>query len=633
MGQCNGGLSIAQTVDPCTGKSILAGRAVTTHSWLDEYQSNWGWTQAFLRDTDSFWTNGKFDLKAYLDAEIWDAPGISGNPLIDSEGLFRNASGPDGVFFSPPGSPYSVVVDENLITCRTTPDGYPGVLALMAVLDGRPSLRGRFFIDADERGRRQPSRPACTPRGWIGASAIDAARRGDLETLTRWLAEGGDPDVSDQDGWTPLLVAAARGHAAVVELLLWHEIPGARRANPDIRFPGADALPIYLAGQSGDLATVKAILRVRPEHVFDIATINGHTVLLQATFYGQKQHQQLASFLLENIGDILSIPKEDGAAIALARKRLMTATNVRGQNPLALARAYDIRPMINILKKFDSTIEDDRTSYYRRLLGRIAPPAPRSEQERQAQELTDRLIDAIQNALDHAERISSGTTDLGAAEDDALAAIDRLMNVPGLEINRLGGPLQRTPLIIACTGANANERMRALRATIVDRLMRHGADPLIHEVHAMGVNAVVRSAVWGHLYILERFGTTLSPNILANALNEKPLVNGFTALHDSVLRALSAQGQSLEEYLRQIEWLIQHGARYNIEDHSGLTQETIARSALDDPDFRENAQRVLAAIHRRSPVGARPSASRDRDDPVRCEGQSHPRPSAPTGER
>jgi putative intracellular protease/amidase len=156
MAECNGGLAVAQTVDPATGKSILDGRAVTTHSWLDEFQSGWGWTQAFSRDTQGFWTGGKFDIGAYSTAEQWVAPGTGGNPLIDSEGLFKNGAGKDGVFFSPPGSPYSVVVDGNLITCRTTPDGYPGVLALMAVMDGRPPLKGRLYIDADELGRNQP---------------------------------------------------------------------------------------------------------------------------------------------------------------------------------------------------------------------------------------------------------------------------------------------------------------------------------------------------------------------------------------------------------------------------------------------------------------------------------------------
>jgi protease I len=157
MGECNGGLALAQTVDPGTGKSILYGRAVTTHSWLDEYQSGWGWVASFAANTDTFWKDGRFDLAAYAAAETWIAPGIGGNPLIDSEAFFRNAAGRAGFFFSPPGTPYSVVVDGNLITCRTTPDGYPGVLALMAVMDGAPPLRGRFFIDRDEQGRTAPT--------------------------------------------------------------------------------------------------------------------------------------------------------------------------------------------------------------------------------------------------------------------------------------------------------------------------------------------------------------------------------------------------------------------------------------------------------------------------------------------
>lgn len=156
MAECNGGLAVAQTMDPDTGRSILDGRAVTTHSWLDEFQTGWGWTQAFLQDPQQYWKGDAFDGKAYAAAEQWITPGTGGNPLIDSELFFKNAAGRDGVFFSPPGSPYSVVVDGNLITCRTTPDGYPGVLALIAVMDGRPPLRGRLFIDSDGPGRIRP---------------------------------------------------------------------------------------------------------------------------------------------------------------------------------------------------------------------------------------------------------------------------------------------------------------------------------------------------------------------------------------------------------------------------------------------------------------------------------------------
>lgn len=594
MAECNGGLAVAQTIDPATGKSILAGRAVTTHSWLDEYQSGWGWTKAFAQDTDNFWTDGNFDLPAYQQAELWDQPGVGGNPLIDSEALFRNAAGPDGIFFSPAGSPYSVVVDENLITCRTTPDGYPGVLSLMAILDGRPQLRGRLFIDGDRRGRRQPAANSGGPF----SDALNAARRGDIDMLVCWLEAGGDPDAADEDGWTPLLAAAAHGQAKVVDFLLHHELNGVRHANPERRFPGADALPIYMAGQSGDLPTVQILLRERPGHLFDVATVNGHTILLQAAFYGQKPHQRLAAYLLNNVHEILSIPADDGAAIAAARHRMLTATNVRGQNPIALAQAYDIRPMVALLKTFDQPTEDECDAYCRRLLRRIAPPLPRDRDQMREQDATNHLIDAIQKAIDQAgEPVSGGD---GASEEDAkaFAEIENRLNEERLQINRLGGPLQRTPLIVACTGADGAARVRDMRDKIVDRLLKQGADPLIHEVHAMGVNAVVRAAVWGHLYLLERFLKVprVTREVFTEALNEKPLVNGFTALHDSVLRALSAQEQQLDDYLKQIRWLIKHGARTDIEDHTGRTQEEIARSALSDPDFRDNARKVMRAL-------------------------------------
>lgn len=157
MGECNGGLAILQTLDPATGSSIVAGRAVTTHSMLDEYQAGWGWTQNYPADPKAFWKpDGSYDVAAYGKEETWYQPGLGGNPLIDSEFAFRNAAGSDGVFFSPAGSDYSVVVDGNLITCRTTPDGYPGALCLIAILEGRPALKGRLFIQANQPGSSTP---------------------------------------------------------------------------------------------------------------------------------------------------------------------------------------------------------------------------------------------------------------------------------------------------------------------------------------------------------------------------------------------------------------------------------------------------------------------------------------------
>lgn len=426
---------------------------------------------------------------------------------------------------------------------------------------------------------------------------LEAARNADVEGLRRWLIRGGDPDVADEEGWTPLLIAAARGHASIVELLLFHDFPGARRADPDRRFPGAGGLPIYMAGQAGDIKTVQTLLRARPDHLFETASRNGHTVLLQAAFYGQKPHQLLARYLLDSVDKILAIPARDHERILAAQTRLFVATNVLNQNATALARAYRIAPMVSLLQAYDHTTAEQRQAYYQGLLKSFAPVPSSDEGERRIQSLTDDLILQIQNGLAATQALSADSGDFQHLQSDVLSKVRAYLRDPQFQIDRLGSPLQRTPLIVACAGADITESTRILRDTIVETLLAHGADPLVREVRAMGVNAVIRAAVWGHLYILERFAKLLPTEKLTDALNERPPVNGFTALHDSVLRALSADGPLLNNYLHQITWEVQHGARFDIEDFSGRTQEMIAAAALSDPDFQMNARRVLLALY------------------------------------
>jgi uncharacterized protein len=52
---------------------------------------------------------------------------------------------------------------------------------------------------------------------------IDAVRRGDLEEAGRLLtSDDQNANVHDRDGFTPLMLAAERGNAAMIELLLSH---------------------------------------------------------------------------------------------------------------------------------------------------------------------------------------------------------------------------------------------------------------------------------------------------------------------------------------------------------------------------------------------------------------------------
>jgi hypothetical protein len=70
-------------------------------------------------------------------------------------------------------------------------------------------------------------------------------------------------------------------------------------------------------------------------------------------------------------------------------------------------------------------------------------------------------------------------------------------------------------------------------------------------------------------------------------MNDKPAVDGLTTRHDSVHRALMAPPQTLPG--RLIRWMVERGARDDMEDHTGRTWEEIARAALDDSNFLEHA--------------------------------------------
>ncbi len=171
---------------------------------------------------------------------------------------------------------------------------------------------------------------------WLGGlqrGAVEMARAGDRAGLLSWLENGGDPDLTDDEGWTPLLAAASHGRADAVDLLLNHNIPGVPRADPAKRFEPADALPLYMAGHAGDLRTVQLLLQAAPEHLHAISSVNGHTVLLQAAFYGKQRHLELAAWLLDNAAQIAGKPKAD---LVDEQVQLLSATNVRGYSALGM---------------------------------------------------------------------------------------------------------------------------------------------------------------------------------------------------------------------------------------------------------------------------------------------------------
>ncbi len=386
---------------------------------------------------------------------------------------------------------------------------------------------------------------------------IRYAKKGQMEDLTRWLDAGNNPNTYDADGWTPLLWASARGQDKIVSLLLRYD------ADTKLGHRESEALPIHLAGHSGDVATADVLLQAHPDELDAVWDLNGHGILLQAAFYG---HLELAKYLVEKGADT-------------------SITTARGLGPMEMAKQFQNHEMMAIIKPYD-TSQEEKAAYYEQYLERIAPQVDASEKEQQ--ELTDELVAAIELGLKRAIQTPE-------ADNDTLNRVKALIEEKKVDVNRLGGPLSQPPLVVTVTGNNGLpevQKAKDLRLAIAKHLLEFGANPSLHENHPMGAQTIIRGAVFNHLDILRECAKHMAPQALTDAINEYPVVNGLTALHDTVLRATMAEADKFEGYLEQATWFMENGGKSDIEDFAGVTQKDIARNC-SNPTYRERLLEIL----------------------------------------
>ena len=134
---------------------------------------------------------------------------------------------------------------------------------------------------------------------YIAAALVKAAADGDARKVEELLSQGGRVDARDQ-GFTPLLVAAQRGHAEVCELLL-------ERGKANIEETDNDGdTALNLAATKGHASTV-AMLLSKGAWV-DTKNKSGFTPLLAAVDDG---HTEVYELLLEAGGDVGERNKND----------------------------------------------------------------------------------------------------------------------------------------------------------------------------------------------------------------------------------------------------------------------------------------------------------------------------------
>lgn len=129
-----------------------------------------------------------------------------------------------------------------------------------------------------------------SPEGETEPALIEAAERGDVTALTRWLDDSARIDTRDLRGRTPLLVTVQRGHHAAAQLLI------RRGADINAQDEISDS-PFLLAGARGRTAMLAEMLGPpsgstdRP----DYRRFNryGGTALIPACHYGHVETVRL----------------------------------------------------------------------------------------------------------------------------------------------------------------------------------------------------------------------------------------------------------------------------------------------------------------------------------------------------
>ena len=136
--------------------------------------------------------------------------------------------------------------------------------------------------------RSDPGGDCPCKKGALALNIFSASLYGDVSRVRHLLSDPAhhrSPDICDEYGYTPLILAAQRGHLSIVELLLEH---GASICASE----SGRCTPLHRAAFSGHLHVVDALLRSRGGtavavlDALDGSTGDGRTALAKAASQG-----------------------------------------------------------------------------------------------------------------------------------------------------------------------------------------------------------------------------------------------------------------------------------------------------------------------------------------------------------
>jgi uncharacterized protein len=149
-----------------------------------------------------------------------------------------------------------------------------------------------------------------------GDTLQDAAKRGDLISVTNFLKSGARTDAKDAEGITALMYASEQGHSNVVEFLLKNG------ANPSLQEPGAGMTALMVSSAEGHVEVVRLLLQAKADVNAKDSNL-GATALLGAAEYG---HIDVIKALIEAGADVNAKSKLNRTALMLSAVNGHTST-------------------------------------------------------------------------------------------------------------------------------------------------------------------------------------------------------------------------------------------------------------------------------------------------------------------
>ncbi len=169
---------------------------------------------------------------------------------------------------------------------------------------------------------------------------LNAIQTGDYDVVPYYLNQGADPNISDEAGFSALIIASEAGKIAIVKRLL------AARANVDAHNILRETALIK-ASEKGHTLIVKMLLDTHAN--IDICALYGRTALAKASENG---HTEVVRILLDahanvdahgKIGKTALIEASDNGHTEIVQMLLSARANVNANGGTALVRASENR--------------------------------------------------------------------------------------------------------------------------------------------------------------------------------------------------------------------------------------------------------------------------------------------------